>query len=436
LSEIFNFDGEVFTHDHPHFAEVIETHSSHGVAPAYLVRPTSTADVAAAIAFAEERGLTLAVRSGGHTAYSSIEDGLVIDMANFNSIEVLDGGRVRIATAARWGEVALALRPHNLAISSGDNIKVGVGGLTLGGGIGWMVRQYGLTIDSLLEAEVVLVSGEVVTASPTSHPDLFWAIRGGGGNFGVITHFTYQAQYVEGVVSGTINLDATDLAAALSGLRDVMSNAPEKLNATLMARPAVGDVMPASIVIVFCYGGPDSPEARDAIAPLLALPTVVSHDYAPKSYAEVLTDEHLPVGLRIVDNNSFADELSDELIEKIVAMNKAADMSVLMIRWIQGAVNRVSAEATSVGYRNASLLIVAAVLFPGDTPDEATAPVAERWEWLTPYTNGMYGNWAFDKREGMLNRIYPPATLARLRSIKSVYDPKNLLSVNHNIVPA
>ncbi len=436
MSRIPDFTGEVFTPDHPDFTEVIETHSSHGVAPAYLVRPTSAADITAAVSFAEAHNLTIAIRSGGHTAYSSVEDGLVIDLAEFNSIEVLDGGRVRIGTAARWGEVALALDPHQLAISSGDNIKVGVGGLALGGGIGWMVRQYGLTIDSLLEAEVVLLSGEVVTASASSHPDLFWAIRGGGGNFGIVTHFTFQAQKVDGVVSGTINLDPHDLAGALKGLRDVMTQAPEKLNATLMARPAVGDVMPASIVIVFCYGGPDGPDAQQAIAPLLALPTVIAHDYAPKRYHEVLTDEHLPVGLRIVDNNSFADELSDELITKIVQMNRAADMSVLMIRWIQGAVNRVSAEATSVGYRNAALLIVAAVLFPGDTPDEATAPVAERWEWLAPYTNGMYGNWAFDKREGMLNRIYPPETLKRLRSIKTMYDPKNLLTVNHNITPA
>ena len=187
MAEITGFSGEVITADSADYEAASTTHRATGVSPAFVVRPKTTADVAAAIAYATAEKIPIAVRGGGHTEYSSVDDALVIDLAEFSDIEVLEGGLVRIGGGALWGDVAAALTPHGLALSSGDATTVGVGGLTLGGGIGWLVRQVGLTIDSLVSAEVVLASGAVVTASADSEPELFWAIRGGGGNFGVVT---------------------------------------------------------------------------------------------------------------------------------------------------------------------------------------------------------------------------------------------------------
>ena len=233
--------------------------------PALVARPSSAADVAAAIGYARAQGLPLSVRSGGHTLFSTNNGGMVLDLAHISDVEVLGDGLVRVGGGAVWGDVARALQPYGLAISSGDTYSVGVGGLTLGGGIGWMVRQQGLALDNLREAEVVLPSGAVVTASDTSEPELFWALRGGGGNFGVVTRFTFQAHPLPGVVAGAINVDPERLADTLRGWRDVMRQSPEELNSTVIAMPAFGPEMPAVTQMLVCFGGNDVDEAMRAI---------------------------------------------------------------------------------------------------------------------------------------------------------------------------
>jgi len=241
--------------------------------PAVIVRPRTTGQVADALRLAREHGLPVSVRSGGHGAKAFPNpDGLVIDMAAFDSVEVNGDGTVRVGTAATWGEVADALAPHGLVVTSGDTRDVGVGGLALGGGMGWLVRSVGLTIDIVEAVELVVPDGRVLTASADSEPELFWALRGGGGNFGVVTRFTFRASKLEAVVGGHITLALDDLGAALRAWRDVMRAAPDELTTAFLALPAMEPGADPSAQLVVCYAGGDEAAGRAAIAPLLELP--------------------------------------------------------------------------------------------------------------------------------------------------------------------
>ena len=404
--------------------------------PVLVARPSSTADVAAAIGYARAQGLPLSVRSGGHTLFSTNNGGMVLDLAHISDVEVLGDGLVRVGGGAVWGDVARALQPYGLAISSGDTYSVGVGGLTLGGGIGWMVRQQGLALDNLREAEVVLPSGAVVTASDTSEPELFWALRGGGGNFGVVTRFTFQAHPLPGVVAGAINVDPERLADTLRGWRDVMRHSPEELNSTVIAMPAFGPEMPAVTQMLVCFGGNDVDEAMRAIQPLLALPGVRGNDVAPKAYVDVLEEPALPPAeVKLVDHNGFAPNADDGLITRLTTAHAAFGAAVLMVRYLRGAYNRVPADATALAFRDAEVFVVSAALLPPDAPAEAERGIHDGWAALAGDVTGEYGNFSMHPDATTLTRIYPPATVERLRAAKRRYDPENVLSRNHNIVP-
>jgi FAD/FMN-containing dehydrogenase len=418
--------------------EYVSAATSHGVlgSPVLIARPSSTEDVSAAIAYARTQRLDVSVRSGGHTPFSTNEGGIVIDLSGIRSVEVLDGGQVRIGSGALWGDVAKALQPHGLALSSGDTSSVGVGGLTLGGGIGWMVRQYGLTIDSMLEAEVVLASGAIVTANATSEPELFWALRGGGGNFGVVTRFTFQAHPLQGVVAGSIDFEPNALERTLRNWRDVVRDAPQELNTTFLATPSFGPDDPTRWQVLFCYGGDDVSAAMAALRPLLELPGVTGHDVGSEAYADVLVAPEVPDGApTIVDNNAFADSFSDELIESLVDAHTKFGSAILMIRHIQGALNRVPADATAIAYRDSEVLIVSAVFLTPDIPDDASSKVNALWENVAVHATGIYGGFTNGTDPSIAELMYPPSTLARLRRAKSRYDPDNLFRRNHNLAP-
>ncbi|MGO4784972.1 FAD-binding oxidoreductase [Cryobacterium sp. W22_MBD10_FK3] len=404
--------------------------------PALVARPSSAADVAAAIGYARAQGLPLSVRSGGHTLFSTNDGGMVLDLARISDVEVLGDGLVRVGGGAVWGDVARALQPHGLAISSGDTYSVGVGGLTLGGGIGWMVRQQGLALDSLREAEVVLPSGAVVTASNTREPELFWALRGGGGNFGVVTRFTFQAHPLPGVVAGAIDVDPARLADTLRGWRDVMRQSPEELNSTVIAMPAFGPEMPAATQVLVCFGGNDVDEAMRAIQPLLALPGVTGNDVAPKAYVDVLEEPAPPPAeVKLIDHNGFARNADDGLITRLTTAHATFGAAVLMVRYLRGAFNRVPADATALAYRDAEVFVVSAALLPPDAPAEAERSIHDGWAALAGDVTGEYGNFSMHPDATTLERIYPPATVERLRAAKRRYDPENVLAYNHNIVP-
>ena len=406
--------------------------------PAVVVRASTPADVSAAIRFARAHGLLLSVRSGGHSGsgFSTNTGGLVVDLRGLDEIEIIDedAGLVRIGSGALWGTVATTLEASGLALSSGDTVSVGVGGLTLGGGIGWMVRSHGLALDNLLEATVVTADGAVLTVGPDKHPDLFWAMRGGGGNFGIVTSFVFRAHRLNGVYAGLIRYGSDRLAAVLAGWRSVMRDAPEELNTTFVSMPDFPG-MPGGVQLFVCFAGDDEAAASAAVAPLLALPGLVSADIEPKPYADILEEAHPPEGMVPVINNAFARELSDELIAGLDALYESLAGSVLMIRSLSGAFNRVPAAATAFPWRDSEALVISAAFLPPDAPAGSAERINEEWGRLSTHLQGLYGGFSAAKPGEATERLYPPEVLDRLSAIKHTYDPDNVFSQNHNIRP-
>ncbi|GAB3606520.1 FAD-binding oxidoreductase [Conyzicola nivalis] len=404
--------------------------------PAIVVQPVDENEVAAAVDFARDNRFTLSVRGGGHSGggYGTNDGGVVIDLSLLAAIDVLNDGIVRVGGGATWGAVAAALRDHDLAISSGDTSTVGVGGLTLGGGFGWMVREHGLALDQLVEARVVLADGDVVTANETDNADLFWALRGGGGNFGIVTSFTFRAHHLDGVVAGAIQFEPDDLATLLRGWRDVMREAPERLNTTFLWMPSFPG-MQGGPQITVCFAGSDDEAADAAIAPLLELGAVTGNTVAATAYAEILAEAHAPDGVRMVNNNAFAAEFDDATINDLAGVFAKTPSSVLMIRYLRGAFNRVEPDATAFAYRDSEVLVISAAFFPPDAPDEAVAAYQSGWDSLLPHLQGLYGNFSMLTSDVATPLMYPPATLARLEAVKAELDPFNLFDQNHNIRP-
>jgi FAD/FMN-containing dehydrogenase len=407
-------------------------------APALVVQAADADDVGIAVAFARSHGLVLSIRSGGHSGsgFSTNVGGLVIDLRRLSGIEILESDRhlVRIGAGAVWGDVATALGSAGLALTSGDTVTVGVGGLTLGGGIGWLVRKYGLAFDSLVEASIVTAESERVSASADENPDLFWAIRGGGGNFGVITSFVFEAHPLRGVFAGTLRFGDGNLAMLLTGWRDVMRVAPEELNTTFLAMPDFPG-MPGGVQLLVCYAGTDESAAQAALAPLRALPGLTNDDITLKAYVDVLEDAHPPEGMTIVGHNAFARVLDDDTIAALASMYDELGGSVLMIRSLSGQFNRIPNDATAFGFRDSEVLLISVVFLPPDAPSESAERVHTLWKTVEPHLQGTYAGFssAPDGEDPAL--LYPPDTLARLVDVKRTYDPENRFRRNHNIRP-
>ena len=406
-------------------------------APSVVVRPATVDDVMSALLFARENTLAVSIRSGGHSggSWTSTAGGLVLDMSAFADIDV-DGEFVTIGTGSTWGAVAAALQPHGLAISSGDTTSVGVGGLTLGGGLGWLVRKYGLALDSLVAARIVTANGDLVTASAGQNAELFWAIRGGGGNFGVVLDFTFRARRLDGVVHGVLELGG-DLAATIRGIRDIIRSAPEELNVTLMRFPAMGGEPAGAPSLHVLWAGSDLDEAMAAIQPLLNLPGVSTEGVTAKPYADALEDPHLPPpGAPVptmVGNNGWLPELSDPAIEAIAAQMPS---SMLVIRFLLGAFNRVPADSTAFGWRDAEALVMAVAFLPPDADPALVEQTEAMWLPVVGFTEGTYGNFSTSAGERIVTLMYPQQTRARLELVKREWDPKNLFNQNQNVGPA
>jgi FAD/FMN-containing dehydrogenase len=433
--------GAVILPSDPEYESASAVYSSvYGVvsAPAVVVRVADADDVGVAVAFARSHGLELSVRSGGHSGsgFSTNVGGLVIDLRQLATVEIVDPSRhlVRIGAGATWGSVAAALGPAGLALSSGDTVSVGVGGLTLGGGIGWMVRTYGLALDSLVEATVVTAGSEQFRVSADEHADLFWAIRGGGGNFGVITSFTFQAHPLTRVFAGALRFDNAELADLLTSWRDVMRLAPEELNTTFLAMPEFPG-MPGGVQVLVCYAGDDAVAADAALAPLRAMAGLTGDTIAAQPYADLLEEAHPPEGMTIVGHNAFARELNDEAVAALAAMYSDLGGSVLMIRSLVGAFNRVPDGATAFGFRDSEALLISVAFLPPDAPAAAADRVNVLWGSVEPYLQGTYAGFSSAPGGEDPTRLYAPDTLARLVALKRAYDPENLFRRNHNISP-
>jgi FAD/FMN-containing dehydrogenase len=405
--------------------------------PACVLRPESVEDVQASVRFAAEAGQVLSVRGGGHSfpGFGTSEGGVVVDLNRLADVDIVDDEQlvVRIGGGATWGQVADALAPAGLAISSGDTKSVGVGGLTLTGGIGWKVRKYGLALDNVIAAEVVTADGQLLRASAQENPDLFWAVRGGGGNFGIVTAFEFVAHRTTDVFHGRIVFPASEAASVLQGWADHLRNAPEEL--TSIANFA--GVAEAPVEIHVAFDG-DAPElAARAIDPIRRLGTVIDDDVALKPYVDALVDGvTLPPGLRIVTRSAFVDRDSvSDAIRILTEVGQLQRPPFISVRSVGAAVSRVPGEATAYAHRSAELMVVTTVVGPEPVVEAASSDLEVIWRRLAPHVKGAYANYLSSATEEDVAAIYPRETYRRLAAVKRQYDPGNLFAHNHNVRP-
>jgi FAD/FMN-containing dehydrogenase len=408
--------------------------------PALVLRPAETRDVQAAVKFAAQSGLELAVRGGGHgfAGFGTNHGGVVIDLSPLAAVEVVDSerGLVRIGGGATWGQVAAALAPHGLAISSGDSQGVGVGGLTLSGGIGWKVRKYGLALDQLTAAEVVTAGGEVVTASAREHPELFWALRGGGGNFGIVTAFEFAAHPTTDVFFGTIAFPGSEAATVLRGWAAYLRDAPDELTATAeFANPFAGPGAPVEIHVAF--DGDDPHRAARAIDPIRRLGPVSHDDVALVPYPDTLEEAGAPPpAIQIVPRSAFVGRASvPEVLSILTEGGVAGPSAALSVRSLGGAMSRVPGPATAFAHRQAELMIMTTSAGPPPALAAGRPALDQLWRRLTPHVSGLYANFLATATAADVAAIYPAETYDRLAAVKRRYDPSNLFAANHNIRP-
>lgn len=409
--------------------------------PVYVLRPHSVGDVQASVRFAAAAELALAVRGGGHAfpGFGTNDGGVVIELSKLATVELIDKDRhlVRIGGGAKWGQVAAALAPHGLAISSGDTKSVGVGGLTLTGGIGWKVRKYGLALDNLVAVEVVTANGEVVRAAEDANPELFWAIRGGGGNFGIVTAFEFAAHPTTDVYFGKISFPAAEAATVLQGWADYLRTAPEELTSIVdFANPFAGGPE-APVDVHLTFDGDDAELAAEAIDPIRRLGTVLSDDVVLTPYADTLVDGMIPPpGIKVMTRSAFVDKNSVPDVLRILAEVGASERPPsIAVRSVGGAVSRVSDDATAYAHRQAELMFVTAIPGPAPVVDAARPGFDAIWGRLAPHISGAYANFLATATEEDVAAIYPAETYQRLAAVKSQYDPRNLFAGNHNVRP-
>lgn len=419
--------------------------------PRQIAHCVDVADVMASVNFARENELLLSIRGGGHNAggLGVADDALVIDMSNMKNVRVDPASReIRAGGGATWGDVDHASHPFGLATPSGIISTTGVGGLTLGGGIGHLSRQFGLSIDNLLSVDMVLADGSFVTASEDANSDLFWAVRGGGGNFGVVTSFLFRGNPVSEVVAGPTLWPLEATADVLRFYDEFIANAPEELNgffAFLMVPPA--DPFPEELHmqkmcgVVWCYNG--SPEdADEALAPVREFGPPALYGLQPMPFPAIQSafDELYSPGLQWYWKADFIDELPAEAIAGHVEHGAKLPTlhSTMHLYPIDGAVNRVGEDETAFTFRNSrwSQVIVGVDPDPANR-DLITAWTRDYWEALHPHSaGGAYVNFMMhDEGEARVKATYG-ANFDRLAEVKRRYDPDNLFRVNQNIAPA
>jgi FAD/FMN-containing dehydrogenase len=410
--------------------------------PALVVRPRNPDEVATVLAHAVRQDLTVSVRSGGHSplGHSTNTGGMVIDLSHLDDVQVLDAGRrlVRVGGGATWGRVAAALDPHGWGLTAGDTSSVGVGGLTLGGGVGWMVRRHGLAIDNLAGARVVTADGRLLTTSEDEHPDLFWALRGGGGNFGVVVDFDFVAQPVTNLHFGTVAYRLDDPADLLGRWRDAVRLAPEELSSTLVLMPRMPGGPPSATVLV-CYAGEPSTAVADvdaAIEPLFELGTVTKASVSERRYSDILEDAQHPPGVRLVARNTLVPTLDEAVIAAIHSLHAAPRPTAIAVRSLGGAFGRVPTDATAFAHRNAEAMVVCMLMLPDMATDAEVERALVRWRAVAAHGTGTYVNFQGSATAEDLAAAYPPATYARLAAVKRAYDPANRFALNHNVEPA
>ena len=417
--------------------------------PGMIAYCTNEADVIKAVRFARDYRLDLAVRGGGHNGagLGVCEDGLCIDLSRMKRIRVNEQAKTALVEGGcTWGEVDQATHAYGLAMPSGIISTTGVGGLTLGGGHGYLSRKYGLTIDNLLAAEVVLANGEFVTASEQEHQDLFWAIRGGGGNFGVVTSFLFRLHPLSTVYAGPMLWDMEKATEILQWYRHFLPAAPEELNGffafmTVPPAPSFPEHLHMQKVcgVVWCYCG-DAEQGEEILRQVReTFPPIFEHVGAvPYPGIQSAFDALYPKGHNWYWRGDFVKELPDEAIAQHVKFgNKLPTMqSTMHLYPIDGAVNRVGKEDTAFSFREATWSEVIVGVDPDPASnDRITSWVKEYHEATHPYSlGGAYVNFMMEEGQERVKATYRE-NYERLVQIKQKYDPGNLFHVNQNIIP-
>jgi FAD/FMN-containing dehydrogenase len=413
--------------------------------PAAIVRPFDAGEVASVVELAREDGLELAIRSGGHSGagHGVSEGGIVLDLSRMKAIDVDSDDRVAWAeTGLTAGELTNAVQAHGLAIGLGDTASVGIGGLTLGGGIGYLVRRHGLTIDDLLAAEIVTADGRVLRVDAEHEPDLFWAIRGGGGNFGVATRFRYRLHPVGMVTGGLLVLPAT--AEVLAGFVAAAEAAPEELSTivNVLTAPPLPFLPPEYhgelvVLAMLVHSGPLE-EGERAVAPFRALAPPIVDLIRPMPYAEIYPAEGPEHGPWAAARTMFLDTVDTAVAEEILGRlrDSSAQMRAAQLRVLGGAMARVPNDATAFAHRRSRVMVNVAAMY--QRPEEAA--VHEAWATetaaiLRQADAGAYVNFLGDEGPDRIRAAYPGNTWERLVAVKRRYDPDNLFRLNQNISP-
>ena len=414
--------------------------------PSVIVRPRNDADVARAVTLARDTGLPLAVRSGGHSgaAHGTADGGVVIDLRDMKAVEFdVENGTAWAEAGLTAGEFTTAAAAHGLAVGFGDTGSVGLGGITLGGGVGFLARKHGLTIDSLLAADLVTADGEILRVDENSHPDLFWAIRGGGGNFGVATRFQFRLHPLDSVVGGMLILPAT--AETVAGFLAAAEAAPEELTTianvmTCPPMPFVPEEHHGSIVIFafMCWAGEES-SGLEALAPFLALAEPLANLVRPMSYPEMYPPEDPDYHPTAVAKTMFVDKIGPAEAATIIDLLQASDatMRVAQLRVLGGAVARVPDGETAYAHRTKRIMVNVAAFYNGP----ADRPVRAAWvddvaAELHQGYDGAYVNFVADEGAERVRAAYPGPTWDRLAAVKATYDPDNVFRRNQNVPPA
>lgn len=428
----------------------------HASAPDVIVRASGTADVVDAVHHARANGMSIAIRGGGHSiaGLSSPTTGMLIDLADMRGVHVDPiANRATVQGGAVWADVDRETQPHGLVAPGGVVSDTGVAGLTLGGGYGWVRRRYGLTVDQLVEAEVVTADGRIVTANATEHPDLFWALRGGGGNFGVVTSFTFALHPLGPLVGFSATFHPLEeYTSVLRGWRDHVEHASDEVSSLVVATTFPADPhMPPQlhdrevVIVGAVHSGSDPERGLSETTPLRELGTVLADLSGPAPFTAVQSgfDGLFPRGRqRSFWKSQYIDGLTDAAIDTLgqLASERPSPLAMVEVMQMGGAIANVDPEATAFAQRTAPYLVAV----DGNWPDEAddhtnVAWVRNAWDRLTPYGNGeVYLN--FSGRDGAAPDVGADTALgrnlARLGRIKAQYDPDNAFRLNHNIAPA
>ena len=442
--------GQLVAPDDPEYDEARAVHNGMiDRRPAAVVRASSMADVVAAVNHAREKGLALAVRGGGHSVpgFGTVDDGVVIDLSGMGEVSVdAEASSARAQGGATWRVFNDATNAHGLATTGGIVSTTGVGGLTLGGGIGYLARGAGLSCDNLISAEVVTADGRTLTASDREHEDLFWALRGGGGNFGVVTSFEFQLHPVVEIYGGPMFFEVSDAPDVLRWYREFIVDAPEEFGgfpAWQIAPPLPfipedrhGDTF---LAFVGCWAGPIG-QGEKMLQPLHDIAPVVAEHVGPMPYPALNSafDGLVPPGLQHYWKANFVKELTDDAIEAHAKHGPQIPVvnSTVHIYPINGACHRVAPDATAFAYRDATFATVIAGMWPDPSDNEAnTAWVRDYYDATAPLSEpGGYVNFMAGDDQARVRDNYR-GNYDRLVAVKRTYDPDNLFRVNQNIAP-